>query len=105
MFKAEIQDATTYTVVTINGRDRAGNQSQEAKLSNIRVDLTPPEFSTLKPASGSFVNTADVGWFLSEDIDSGMVYFSRKVVIQSLTPLIGKELAQGTKQLGQQTIT
>ena len=100
LFKAEIQDATTYTV-TINGRDRAGNQSQEAKLSNIRVDLTPPEFSTLKPASGSFVNTADVGWFLSEDIDSGMVYFSRKGSNSKLeAPLIGKELAQGTKQLG-----
>ena len=44
LYIPELKDATTYSI-SINGEDRAGNKALEAKISDIRVDLTPPEFS------------------------------------------------------------
>ena len=98
LFEAEIKDAITYSV-SLKGRDRAGNIAAEATLSDIRVDLTPPEFSNLNPPSGSFINLANIGWFLSEDIDSGKVYFKREGSDVKLeASLSDDELKSGSRQ-------
>ena len=95
LYVPELKDATTYTI-SINGQDRATNRAVEAKINDIRVDLTPPEFSNLLPPSGSFINLANIGWYLSEDIDSGTVYFQRAGSEGRLeSVLIGEELRGG----------
>ncbi|MEC7871559.1 MAG: Ig-like domain-containing protein [Candidatus Neomarinimicrobiota bacterium] len=97
LYVPELKDATTYTI-SINGQDRATNRAVEAKINDIRVDLTPPEFSNLLPPSGSFINLANIGWYLSEDIDSGTVYFQRAGSEGRLeSVLIGEELRGGQK--------
>mgnify|MGYP001158560002 FL=1 len=100
LYIPELKDATSYNI-SINGQDRAGNQALEAKISDIRVDLTPPEFSNLFPESGSFINVVNVGWFLSEDIDSGSVYFQRTGSKGKLEAVLtGDELKGGQKSPG-----
>ena len=97
LFDPELKDATTY-IITLNGFDRAKNKATEAKISDIKVDLTPPEFSNLSPKSGSFINLASIGWFLSEDIDSGVVYFKRNSSNARLEAILtGDELKSGNK--------
>ena len=96
-FNPELKDATTYSI-TINGIDRAKNTGATAKINEIKVDLTPPVFTKLFPPSGSFINLASIGWFLSEDIDSGTVYFKRASSEARLeAALLGGELKAGTK--------
>ena len=97
LFNPELKDATTYEIA-INGLDRANNKAIEARISDIKVDLTPPEFSNLSPKSGSFINLASIGWFLSEDIDSGAVYFKRNSSNARLEAVLdGDELRAGKK--------
>ena len=97
LFNPELKDATTYDI-TLNGFDRAKNKAIEAKITNIKVDLTPPEFSNLSPKSGSFINLPSIGWFLSEDIDSGTVYFKRNSSdVRLEAALTGNELKAGSK--------
>ena len=57
----------------MNGNDRAGNKAEEVKIIDIKIDLTPPEFTNFYPKSGSFINIEKVGWSLSEDLDNGLV--------------------------------
>ena len=97
LFNPELKDATTYTI-TLNGFDRAKNRASEAIVSEIKVDLTPPVFTNLSPASGSFINLVSIGWLLSEDIDSGVVYFQRNSSEARLeSALLGEELKAGKK--------
>ena len=98
LFNPELLDATTYKI-SINGFDRANNKGLESSISKIKVDLTPPEFSNLLPESGSFINLASIGWSLSENIDSGTVYFKRNTSDARLEAVLdGEELNAGIKQ-------
>ena len=98
LFNPELLDATTYKI-SINGFDRANNKGLESSISKIKVDLTPPEFSNLLPESGSFINLASIGWSLSENIDSGTVYFKRNTSDARLeAALDGEELNAGRKE-------
>ena len=98
LFNPELLDATTYKI-SINGFDRANNKGLESSISKIKVDLTPPEFSNLLPESGSFINLASIGWSLSENIDSGTVYFKRNSSDARLEAVLdGEELNAGRKE-------
>ena len=93
----ELKDATTYSF-KINGRDRAGNTAIEAEIIDIKVDLTPPVFTDLFPKDESFVNIANIGWTLSEDIDNGKVFFKASESENPLEAiLLGSELKKGVR--------
>ena len=48
----ELKDGYNYSI-TLNGADRAGNVATPAELTDIHIDLTPPEFTALLPESGA----------------------------------------------------
>ncbi len=97
LFVPELKDGFTYTI-TLNGEDRAGNIATPAELRDVRIDLTPPEFTAFSPQSATFINHTDLGWALSEDIASGMVFFQHTGADLKLeSELVGSELNAGTR--------
>ena len=86
--------------ITFNAQDPAGNQSMPVNIENYRIDRTPPEFSNLKPISGSFVNSDFLGFTLSEEIESGTIFIISKKEIITVS-LQGRELKNGEHPLGQ----
>jgi len=74
LFIPELKDGYRYTI-TLSGVDRAGNLSTTAELNDVKIDLTPPEFTSFSPLSGTFINHMNFGWTLSEDIEAGSVEF------------------------------
>jgi len=99
LFIPELKDATTYEI-TLNGNDRAGNKAEEVKLIDIKIDLTPPEFTNFYPKSGSFINVVNIGWSLSEDIDNGIVLFKHSDSAAPLESVLnGPELLGGTRSI------
>ena len=93
-----LKDANTYLVL-LNGNDRAGNKANEAKLTDIKIDLTPPEFTNFFPKSEAFINIANIGWTLSEDIDNGIVLFKYNNSTPLEAPLGGDELLGGVRAI------
>ena len=93
----ELKDGYNYSI-TLNGADRAGNVATPAELTDIHIDLTPPEFTALLPESGAFIKNVEVGWTLSEDIASGKVFFQHMGAESKLeADLISVELKAGTR--------
>ena len=93
----ELMDGYNYSI-TLDGEDRAGNVATQAGLNDVRIDLTPPEFTEFLPQSASFINHMDVGWTLSEDIASGKVFFQHTgadLKLESI--LVGLELKAGLR--------
>ncbi|WP_252946619.1 Calx-beta domain-containing protein [Roseivirga pacifica] len=84
-------DSTSFTVsITPSGNgivqvsvaagsafDRAGNANTVSNTLSLTYDGTAPAFSSVSPSSSSAVNTANVGYTLSEAIASGTVTFTR----------------------------
>ena len=99
LFIPELKDATTYTII-LNGSDRAGNKAEEVKLTDIKIDLTPPDFTDFYPKSNMFINVVNIGWSLSEDIDNGIVLFKHNDTAKPLeSPLVGPELLGGIRSI------
>ena len=96
LFIPELSDGFTYTV-TLNGTDRAGNEAIPAKITDVRIDLTPPEFTDLIPTSGYFINHMNFGWSLSEDIEEGSISFTHPNGTIEV-PLSKNEMGLGTRE-------
>ena len=93
----ELKDGFSYTI-TLNGKDRAGNVATPAELTDIRIDLTPPEFTAFSPESGAFINLVNIGWTLSENIASGLVSFRHSGADLTLeSELVDVELQSGER--------
>ncbi|MGY8781223.1 MAG: hypothetical protein ACKVJJ_06155 [Fidelibacterota bacterium] len=93
----ELKDGYSYNI-SMKGLDRAGNVAIPAKLINVTIDLTPPEFTAFTPKPGAFINQADIGWDLSENIKSGKISFAHSntdITIESI--LVDAELKKGKK--------
>ena len=61
LYIPDVKDGYTYSI-TLNGSDRAGNAARTAGLLDMRIDLTPPEFTAFYPESDAFINNLDLGW-------------------------------------------
>jgi len=93
----ELKDGFSYTI-SLNGRDRAGNVATPVELTDIRIDLTPPEFTAFFPESGAFINLVNIGWTLSENIASGKVSFRHSGADLTLeSQLVDVELKVGER--------
>ena len=93
----ELKDGFSYTI-SLKGIDRAGNVATPVELTDIRIDLTPPEFTAFTPQSGSFINHVDIGWTLSEDIAKGSVSFQHAGTDTKLvSELLNTELNSGNR--------
>ena len=93
----ELKDSFSYTI-SLNGRDRAGNVATPVELTDIRIDLTPPEFTAFFPESGAFINLVNIGWTLSENIASGKVSFRHSGADLTLeSELVDVELQVGER--------
>ena len=93
----ELKDGFSYTI-SLNGRDRAGNVATPVELTDIRIDLTPPEFTAFFPESGAFINLVNIGWTLSENIASGKVSFRHSGADLTLeSELVDVELQVGER--------
>lgn len=92
-----LKDGFSYTIL-LNGLDRAGNVATSAQLTNVKIDLTPPEFSAFTPESGAFINHSNIGWTLSENIASGEIFFQHSgsdLILES--ELVDTELQLGER--------
>ena len=98
LFIPELKDGFNYTIL-LNGLDRAGNVAMPFELKDIKIDLTPPKFTTLYPLEGSFINKLDFSWILSENINSGILSFI------SLKDTLLVELSDGDKNIGKREIS
>ena len=98
LYIPDVKDGYSYSI-TLNGSDRAGNMARTAGLLDIRIDLTPPEFTAFYPESNAFINHIDLGWTLSEDIASGKVSFTTMDEETKLeSELVDIELNAGTRE-------
>jgi len=94
-FIPDLQDGSAYQI-KITGRDKAGNISEPVVINNYKFDRTPPVFSDLMPANGSFINELDLNWTVSEDIDSGAIIIKNLITDElDIIPLPSKNLARG----------
>ncbi|MBT7424168.1 MAG: hypothetical protein HN782_08165, partial [Candidatus Marinimicrobia bacterium] len=96
LFIPELIDGYSYAI-TFEGQDRAGNFATPIQLNDVRIDLTPPRFSSFYPSTGAFINKLDFGWDLSEDINSGSLTFISKDTLVI-------ELSEGEKNFGKREI-
>ena len=73
----EINGAASVTVI---GRDKALNVLESDDITGgtaLRFDNTNPVFSLTYPDTGSFINHKNLGWTLSENLESGSITFQR----------------------------
>ncbi|MBC8345563.1 MAG: hypothetical protein ISR82_04155 [Candidatus Marinimicrobia bacterium] len=97
LYLPELKDSFTYRI-SLNGVDRAGNAATPVSLTDVRIDLTPPEFTAFTPESVSFINHMTLGWTLSEDIASGKVVFQQTGIDTKLeAELVDLELIAGER--------
>ena len=64
-----------YYDVTIFGKDRAGNPSNQATAKNVKYDVTPPVITIANPGPDVFITSTQIAYDLSEDMDSITVRF------------------------------
>jgi hypothetical protein len=96
--------ASNVLTLDTNWTDLAGNAGTTDATLNFTIDTTLPIFSSVSPSASSYVNTANIGYTLSEAIASGTVtYTSTGVITDSSSPytinLAGTELNQGATTL------
>ena len=82
--------------------DVAGNVGPSATTANFTIDTTLPIFSSVSPSASSYVNTANIGYTLSENISSGTITFTRSSgALDSNSPhtanLAGEDLNAGER--------
>ena len=83
-FEPKLEDGGNYSI-TFTGVDPAGNKSIPVNIENYHIDRTPPEFSNVKPISGSVVNQDLVGYTISEDIKSGFIIFDDGINVTKIS--------------------
>ncbi len=65
--------------ITITGFDNAGNSMPADSVSGIDLlilDNTDPFFSNISIDTGAYINNTQVGWVLSEDLESGTIQWN-----------------------------
>jgi hypothetical protein len=62
-----------YYALTLTGRDRAGNDSEPVVVNQILFDASPPVFSRIEPDSGAALNSMELSYEISENLDKGSV--------------------------------
>ncbi len=62
-----LEDDHTYTLI-FTGKDVAGNPAAAVEENNIRFDMTRPELLVQYPFTGTFINTTDIEFTLSESL-------------------------------------
>ncbi len=60
-----------YYTLTLTGRDRAGNDSEPVVVNQILFDASPPDFSRIEPDSGAAVNSMELSYEISENLEQG----------------------------------
>ncbi|NOZ03969.1 MAG: hypothetical protein GXO92_05110 [FCB group bacterium] len=73
-FRPDLVDGGLYTII-MEGADFAGNTSLPSRVAGIHFDITAPAFSDPYPADSSYINTAKIGYTLSENLKSGFAEF------------------------------
>jgi hypothetical protein len=68
----ELTDGTVYSLMFV-GQDLAGNDGIAPPNSEILFDAVPPEFTDIKPVSGSALNDKHISYTLSEMVDKGSI--------------------------------
>ncbi len=102
----QVDDINGSASVSITGRDKALNTLDAADVTGgtaLRFDNTDPVFSATYPDTSSFINHKNLGWTLSENLESGTITFVRTngpgtTVSAALN---GNELLQGLIPAGE----
>ena len=69
-------NGTIYTM-TFDATDAAGNVATTVTNTNITFDTSPPVFSATAPTTGSYRNSTQVSYTLSENLASGSITWTR----------------------------
>ncbi len=67
-----IVDGVTYSI-SIQGKDRAKNESDVSGAESVRYDVTKPKFTNISPAGDTLLNALPMSYFLSEDLAEGKI--------------------------------
>jgi hypothetical protein len=63
--------------VSFDGTDAVGNSAPTVTSTSVIYDSSAPVFSNVSPATSATINSANVGYTLSEDLDYGSVTFTQ----------------------------
>jgi hypothetical protein len=72
----ELVDGATYAV-SMAGHDPAGNLSETVQIDSVHYDITNPVIVMENPLTGSYVNTPNIIYNLSEVMAEGSITFQR----------------------------
>ena len=70
---SQLADGGRYRV-TIEGKDRAGNNAVVSEINDVFFDLLPPVISIDSPASRSRINLPIVTYAANEELGEGNIY-------------------------------
>jgi len=71
-----LSDGARYKV-SIQGWDRAGNESQISSVKNVLFDVLPPNLAIHEPINGSSINEPIVSFEMNEKLAEGTLTFTR----------------------------
>ena len=91
----------TYYNITFNGFDLASNESIPLIINNVLTDFTKPIVVINEPQSNSSINSENISYYLSEELDKGSViwYHSGSEINSSSSQIMSldaEELNSGT---------
>ena len=73
----EIVENALYTI-SVNAKDRAGNEAKAVFIPGIQYDFTPPTLTILSPVSGEAINQKSISFMNSELLESGQFIWTHK---------------------------
>ncbi len=81
-----LMDGSIYSI-SIEGKDRAGNESNISISQNIHYDITAPEITLSHPTPHTYVSTSAISYLLSENLFQGIITYSQTGgTLDSLAP-------------------
>lgn len=97
----ELFDGASY-MLRMEGTDFAGNENDAAPIPKYLFDASPPDFTNLKPESGSLINAVDLTFNISEDLSAGQIIFTRTAGAEDaksphIVNLTGSRLKKGER--------
>ena len=75
-FVERLTDGGLFTI-QLTGRDRAGNEAVPSSISNVKFDITAPEFADITPSDCTFVMSPHVNYTLTENLSEGTVIWTQ----------------------------
>jgi len=75
-FVERLTDGGIFTI-QLTGRDKAGNEALPSSISNVKFDITAPEFANVTPSDCTFVMSSHVTYTLTEDLSEGTVIWTQ----------------------------